>query len=102
MDTAIFSLFCLKSGLSSRRPEEHASRLTAATAQGNAATGGLEKCWMKLETEPVREPRQVVEDPDDVRDLQAPHLVKAERAQHLPVRDRYARRVGAQFLSNRA
>jgi hypothetical protein len=36
-----------------------------------------------------------------VRDLQAPHLVKAQRAQHLPVPDRHARRIGAQFLGNR-
>jgi len=34
---------------------------------------------MKLKSEPVREPRQVVENPDYVRDLQATHLVKVER-----------------------
>jgi hypothetical protein len=37
-----------------------------------------------------------------VRDLQAAHLVEAKRAQHLPVRDRHTRRIGAQFLSYRA
>jgi hypothetical protein len=57
---------------------------------------------MKLEAEPIRESRQVIENSDYVRNLQAPHLVKAERAQHLPVRDRDARRIGAQFLSDRA
>jgi len=35
---------------------------------------------MKLESEPVRESRQVVENSDYMRDLQAPHLVKAERS----------------------
>jgi len=39
---------------------------------------------MKLETEPVRKSRQVVENPDYVRDLQATHLVETERAQHFP------------------
>ena len=57
---------------------------------------------MKLQTESVGESRQVVENPDYMRDLQASHLVEAQRAQRLPVLDRHARRRGAQLLGDRA
>jgi len=44
-------------------------RLTVIAAKGNAAARRLHKRWMKLKSEPVRESRQVVENPDYVRDL---------------------------------
>ena len=66
----------------------HVLRLAPDAAQGNAAAPGLHKYWMKLETEPIRESGQVVEDPYYLRNLEALHLVKAEDAQHLPVRYR--------------
>ena len=37
-----------------------------------------------------------------MRDLQASHLVEAQRAQRLPVLHRHARRRGAQLLGDRA
>jgi hypothetical protein len=84
------------------RKRTRSPRLVANATQGNAEPRRLNERWMRLETEPVRESRQIVENPDNVGDLQAPHLVKAKRAQHLPVRDRHARRMGAKFLGDRA
>jgi hypothetical protein len=54
-------------------------RLATDAVQGNAVACGLHKYRMKLETEPDRESGQVLEDADYVRDLEAPHLVKAGR-----------------------
>ena len=57
---------------------------------------------MKLQTKSVCESRQVIENPDNVRNLEAAHLIKTDRTQNLPVRDGHARRIGTQFLSDRA
>jgi hypothetical protein len=76
--------------------------LAAGAAQRYAAAHCLHKRRMKLQTESVGESRQIVENPDYMRDLQASHLVETERAQRLPVLDRHARRRGAQLFGDRA
>jgi len=57
---------------------------------------------MKLEAKSVGESRQVIENPDNVRNLKTTHLIKTDRTQNVPVRDRHARRISTQFLSDRA
>ena len=79
-----------------------ATSLAAGATQRHAAARRLYKRRMKLQTESVGESRQVVENPDYMRDLQASHLVEARRAQRFPVLDRHARRCGAQLFGDRA
>jgi hypothetical protein len=57
---------------------------------------------MQLQTESVGKSRQLVENPDYMRDLQASHLVEAQGAQRVPVLDRHVRRRGAQLFGDRA
>jgi len=60
----------------------------------------LYKRWMKLKSEPVREPRQVVENPDYVRDIKQRFVVEAQFAQRLPIFRRHPGRSRTQLLSN--
>jgi hypothetical protein len=55
-------------------------------AQWRAAARGVQRPRVDGDPEPVRESREVVEDADDVRDLEAVLVTVAERPQPVPVR----------------
>ena len=55
------------------------------TLEGPAAARSLLSSGIELQTETVGEPREVVEDTDDVSDLEATLVVEPEIAQRLPI-----------------
>lgn len=60
------------------------------------------RAGIKLETEPVGQSREVIENPHNVSDLKAGLVVKAERAQRLPVVLSHAGRRLTQFIGHSA
>src|SRR5579885_1539137 len=71
-------------------------------AQGDAGTRGLGGLRVELQAEAVGQPRQVVEDANDVRQLQQRLVIEAQLTQRLPVGARQARRRRAELLRHGA
>ncbi len=79
----------------------NAARSRLGTIENDTGLGGLQGGCIELQSQPIGQPRQVVEYPHDMRDFQARPVIESEIAQRLPVAFDHARRRGGQLLRHR-
>jgi len=81
-------------------PADSPRLLTHLPLQGHTCPRGFFDSRIHLQAETISEPRQLVEDPHDVRDLKQRFVVEAQFAQRLPIFRRHPGRSRTQLLSN--